>query len=110
MKIVRNNIIKVLLSVFICLSITAFANADQKVNSEINQNFKISKIIFNPQGPNVADMLTQYQKTIKPFIEKPFLATEVDKLTDEKKRQSFEQMTMTNALLVGPSPTKGSEV
>jgi hypothetical protein len=53
---------------------------------------------------------TQYQKTIKPFIEKPFIPTEVDKLQDQQKR-GYSDISMTNAILVGPKETgKGNEV
>ncbi len=55
-------------------------------------------------------MNTQYQKTIKPFIEKPFIPTEVDKL-QEKQKINYSDISMTSATLVGPRQTgKGSEV
>jgi hypothetical protein len=61
-------------------------------------------------GPNIADLNTQYQKTIKPFIEKPFIPTEVDKLQEQQKN-NYSNISMTNALLVGPKETgKGQEV
>jgi len=61
-------------------------------------------------GPNIADLNTQYQKTIKPFIEKPFIPTEVDKLQEQQKN-NYSNISMTNALLVGPRETgKGQEV
>jgi len=49
-------------------------------------------------------LTTQYQKTIKPFIEKPFIPTEVDKLQEEQKK-SYSGISMTNAILVGPRDT-----
>ena len=55
-------------------------------------------------------MTTQYQKTIKPFIEKPFIPTEVDKLQEQDKR-NYSNISMTNAILFGPKQTgKGQEV
>ncbi len=55
-------------------------------------------------------MTTQYQKTIKPFVEKPFIPTEVDKLQD-KQKMNYSDISMTNAILVGPKQTgKGQEV
>lgn len=61
-------------------------------------------------GPNIADLTTQYQKTIKPFIEKPFIPTEVDKL-QEKQNKANSNISMSNAILVGPKDTgKGHEV
>ena len=55
-------------------------------------------------------MNTQYQKTIKPFIEKPFIPTEVENLQEQQKK-SFSDISMTKAILVGPKQTgKGQEV
>lgn len=55
-------------------------------------------------------MNTQYQKTIKPFIEKPFIPTEVDKLQEQQKK-TYSDISMTNAILVGPKEIgKGQEV
>lgn len=55
-------------------------------------------------------MTTQYQKTIKPFIEKPFIPTEVDKLQEHQKN-AYSDISMTNAILVGPKQTRnGQEV
>jgi hypothetical protein len=45
-------------------------------------------------------------KTIKPFIEKPFLPQEVERLS-EPKRKTFDDSSMTNAILLGPTPSKG---
>ena len=45
-------------------------------------------------------------KTIKPFIEKPFLPQEVDRLS-EPKRKTFDDTSMTSAILLGPTPSKG---
>jgi len=52
----------------------------------------------------------QYQKVIKPFIEMPFIPTEVDKLQDQQK-QNYSNVSMTNAILVGPKQeSNGNEV
>lgn len=62
------------------------------------------------KGPNIADLTTQYQKTIKPFIEKPFIPTEVDKLQEQQKK-NYSNISMTNAILIGPKQeSKGHEV
>lgn len=55
-------------------------------------------------------MTTQYQKTIKPFVEKPFIPTEVDKLQENQKK-NYADISMTSAILVGPKEAgKGHEV
>jgi hypothetical protein len=43
-------------------------------------------------------------KTVKPYIDKPFLATEVDRLVEPKKKY-FDESSMTKALLLGPTQT-----
>ena len=45
-------------------------------------------------------MNTHFQKTVKPYIETPFIPTEVESLS-EKKRPNYSQISMSNALLVG---------
>ncbi len=45
-------------------------------------------------------------KIIKPFIEKPFIPQEVDRLS-EPKRKFIDETTMTNAILLGPTQGKG---
>ena len=45
-------------------------------------------------------------KTIKPYIEKPFLPQEVERLSEPKKK-IFEENSMTNAILLGPAQSKG---
>jgi hypothetical protein len=45
-------------------------------------------------------------KIIKPFIEKPFIPTEVDKLAEPKKKV-YDESSMSNAILVGPVQAKG---
>ena len=72
------------------------------------QEFKISKIIFNKLGPNLSDINTHYQKTVKPFIETPFIPTEVDSLA-EKKRPNYDNISMSNALLVGKPKHKSKK-
>jgi len=113
MKINHKNIIKLLLGVSVCILMLSGTNCTEKHSSKNNQNFTISKkIIFNYIiGPNIADLTTQYQKTIKPFIEKPFIPTEVDKLQQQQQRKQVSNISMTNAILVGPKETKkGQEV
>lgn len=76
----------------------------------IKTSILVNYICKNSLGPNIGDLTSQYQKTIKPFIEKPFIPTEVDKLQDQQKR-SYSDISMTNAILVGPKETgKGQEV
>jgi len=60
-----------------------------------HQEFKIR--------PNLNDINGHFQKVVKPFIETPFLPTEVDSL-EEKKRPNYSQLSMTNAQLVGKIP------
>lgn len=56
-------------------------------------------------------MNSHFQKVVKPFIETPFVPTEVEKLTEEKAREFNTNISMTNAQLVGPKEEKkGSEV
>ena len=45
-------------------------------------------------------------KTVKPFIEKPFMPTEVERLV-EPKRKTFDETSMTSAILLGPTPSRG---
>ena len=47
-----------------------------------------------------------FQKVVKPFIETPFLPTEVESL-GEKKRPNYENISMSNALLVGKKESSG---
>lgn len=41
-----------------------------------------------------------FQKQVKPYIETPFIPTEVDSL-EEKKRPNYSQISMSSATLVG---------
>ena len=61
---------------------------------------KISKKSYIIIGPDLADF-NSLGKTIIPFIERPFLPTEVDKLKDLNKNNQ-EDTLMTNAILLGP--------
>lgn len=65
------------------------------------QDFKIR--------PNLNDINTHFQKTVKPFIETPFLPTEVESL-GEKKRPNYENISMSNALLVGKKQSNRKEI
>jgi hypothetical protein len=50
-------------------------------------------------------------KIVKPFIEKPFIPTEVESLADVTPKQKYKnQSSMTNALLVGPRQRSNGEV
>lgn len=51
-----------------------------------------------------------FQKVVKPYIDTPFLPTEVEKLTENKKRQGPHDYSMSSAMLVGPKTNSGSEV
>jgi hypothetical protein len=52
-----------------------------------------------------------YQKVVKPFIETPFIPTEVEKLSENSKKQINHDYSMSSAILVGPRSTNsGSEV
>lgn len=57
--------------------------------------------LFKSLGPSIADITNQYQKVIKPFIETPFIPQEVDSLA-EKNKKVYQDVSMTNAILVGP--------
>lgn len=49
-------------------------------------------------------------KIVKPFIEKPFIPTEVDSIIDKKQKKRFIGSSMTSALLVGPRQRSNGEV
>ena len=50
-------------------------------------------------------------KIVKPFIEKPFIPTEVDSIIDKKPKQKFiDHSSMTSAILVGPRQRSNGEV
>lgn len=69
---------------------------------KINKTSLLVKLIFLWfLGPNIADITKQYQKIVKPFVEKPFIPTEVDKLQDMSKK-TYTDIQMTNAILIGP--------
>ncbi len=58
----------------------------------------------------MADINNQ-MKIIKPFIEKPFIPTEVESLADVNPKPSkTNQQSMTSALLVGPRQRSNGEV
>ena len=77
------------------------------------QDFKISKFILlkiKKLGPNLNDINAHYQKSVKPYIETPFIPTEVDSLV-EKKRPNYDNISMSSALLVGkPSSRYRKEI
>jgi hypothetical protein len=65
---------------------------------------------LNKKGPNVADLNSHFQKTVKPFIETPFIPTEVERLQANKNKGAHDY-SMSSAMLVGPkSATGGNEV
>jgi hypothetical protein len=50
-------------------------------------------------------------KIVKPFIEKPFIPTEVDSIAETKPKQKYiDHSSMTNAILVGPRQRSNGEV
>jgi hypothetical protein len=55
---------------------------------------------FN-EGPNVADILSQ-AKFVRPLIEHPFIPSEVEKLSEPKKKWA-DEIPMSNVALVGPA-------
>jgi len=96
MKITQRNIIQIIIGLTLCLN---FIITLEK--SKHRQNFAIR--------PNVGDLNTHFQKVVKPFIETPFLPTEVEKLQENKRRQGAHDYSMSSAMLVGPKSATGSE-
>jgi len=81
-----------------CFLIICGINSTKNHNRN-HQEFKIR--------PNLNDINGHFQKVVKPYIETPFIPTEVDSL-EEKVRPNYSKLSMTNALLVGNKPdTKG---
>merc|ERR1712151_990486 len=66
-------------------------NKDRNRNRS-KQEFKIR--------PNLSDLNKHFQQNVKPYIEHPFIPTEVESL-GEKKKINYEKISMSNALLVG---------
>lgn len=63
------------------------------------------------KGPNLNDLNSHYQKVVKPFIETPFMPTEVEKLTETNKKESDKNISMSKVQLIGErDQSRGSEV
>ena len=80
-------------------------------NQNTNKTSKLVRIFFlKIKGPNVGDLNSHFQKQVKPFIETPFIPTEVEKLQTHA-RQGAHDYSMSSAMLVGPKAAHtGSEV
>ena len=102
---------KLLLITLLCFSyITLSICSDALESPEISKYNFFNNILL---GPRIAHITNNYQKVIKPLIERPFLPQEVDNLMDahNKDKKNF-QYSMETAQIVGnPAPrSKGEEV
>merc|ERR1712151_479718 len=100
MKITKRSLIQIILSLIICLNLITMIITTEK-SGKHKQNFTIR--------PNLSDLNTHFQKTVKPYIDHPFVPTEVEKLTEHKTRQGAHDYSMSSAMLVGPKTRSGSE-
>ena len=76
------------------------------------QDVEISKLHLYTYflGPRVAHIQNNFEKLVRPLVEKPFLPEEVDKLASLKQKKIFYDDVMATAKIVGDPSYQPGEV
>lgn len=92
---------KIILIALSCILLSLGVNSSNGKNKNRNNNKQDFRI-----RPNVNDINSHFQKVVKPYIDSPFIPTEVESL-GEKKRPNYDKISMSNALLIGKKASTG---
>lgn len=105
MKITNKPIIALTFGILLIGSVFGVEMLHKKSSTSDKKGGQIISRNLIKIGPNISDLNTQWQKGVKPFIERPFIPQEVEKLSDLKKKK-IDETKMQNALILGPSERK----